>query len=211
MYRYIALLRRTGLLVGDDRGSYRLSARLLGLARAAAAAEALIGIADPYMRDLSAQTGETVILCRLIARKAMCVHRVESARDPCSSVEPGTALPLGRGASTRLLLASMAEPAREEYLAGLREEDPPTAERLAGQVRLAAQRGWATSEEEIDRGVWAASAAVTGRRGIVAALTVPSPLVRTPASLQVLLLSRVRATAAAVSEAFRASRGLIPT
>jgi DNA-binding IclR family transcriptional regulator len=105
----------------------------------------------------------------------------------------------------------MPEPAIQEYLAGLREEDPRTAERLAEQVRLAGQRGWATSEEEIDRGVWAASAAVTGRSSVVAALTVPSPLVRAPTSLQDLLLSRVRATAAAVSEAFRAARGLIPT
>ena len=211
MYRYIALLREMGLLIGDDRGSYRLSARLIGLARAAEAAEALIEIADPYMRDLSAQTGETVILYRLIARQAVCVHRVESARDLRTSVEPGTALSLQRGASARLLLASMPEQAIQEYLAVLRAEDPRTAERLAEQVRLAAQRGWATSEEEIDRGVWAASAAVTGRSSVVAALTVPSPLVRAPTSLQDLLLSRVRATAAAVSEAFRAALGLIPT
>ena len=211
MYRYIALLRDTGLLVGDDRGSYRLSARLIGLARAAGAAEALIDIADPYMRDLSTQTGETVILYRLIARQAVCVHRVESGQGLRTSIEPGTALPLQRGASGRLLLASMPEPAIQEYLAGVREEDPPAAEKLAEEVRLAGERGWATSEEEIDSGVWAVSAAVTSRSSVVAALTVPSPLVRAPASLQDLLLNRVRATAAAVSEAFRAARGLIPT
>jgi DNA-binding IscR family transcriptional regulator len=39
MYRYIALLRDTGLLVGGDRGAYRLSPRLISLARAAEAAE----------------------------------------------------------------------------------------------------------------------------------------------------------------------------
>jgi DNA-binding IclR family transcriptional regulator len=40
MYRYIALLRDTGLLIGDDRGAYRLSPQLISLARAAEAAEA---------------------------------------------------------------------------------------------------------------------------------------------------------------------------
>jgi DNA-binding IclR family transcriptional regulator len=40
MYRYIALLRDTGLLIGDDRGTYRLSPRVISLARAAEAAEA---------------------------------------------------------------------------------------------------------------------------------------------------------------------------
>lgn len=39
MYRYIALLRDTGLLIGDDRGAYRLSPRVILLARAAEAAE----------------------------------------------------------------------------------------------------------------------------------------------------------------------------
>lgn len=41
MYRYIALLRDTGIIVGDDRGSYHLSAKLVSLARAAEAAEAV--------------------------------------------------------------------------------------------------------------------------------------------------------------------------
>jgi hypothetical protein len=45
MYRYIALLRDTGLLVGDDRGAYHLSSRLGGLARAAEAAEVPVGAA----------------------------------------------------------------------------------------------------------------------------------------------------------------------
>jgi DNA-binding IclR family transcriptional regulator len=39
MYRYIALLRDTGLLIGDDRGAYHLSPQLISLARAAEAAQ----------------------------------------------------------------------------------------------------------------------------------------------------------------------------
>jgi DNA-binding IclR family transcriptional regulator len=67
-------------------------------------------------------------------------------------------------------------------------------------VAEAAERGWAVSEEEIDRGVWAASAAVTDGRCVVAALTVPSPLVRAPAALQERLLGQVRAAARALSD-----------
>jgi DNA-binding IclR family transcriptional regulator len=80
VYRYITLLRETGLLAGDERGSYRLSVRLIGLARAAEAAESIIDFADPIMRDLAVETGETVILVRLIGRSAVCVHRVQSAQ-----------------------------------------------------------------------------------------------------------------------------------
>ena len=108
VYRYITLLRETGLLAGDERGSYRLSARLIGLARAAESAESIIDVADPVMHDLAEQTGETVILVRLIGRSAVCVHRVQSAQQLRISFEPGQPLPLERGASARLLLASLA-------------------------------------------------------------------------------------------------------
>ena len=114
VYRYLTLLRETGLLAGDERGSYRLSARLVGLARAAEAAESIIDVADPVMRDLAGRTGETVILVRLIGRSAVCVHRVQSAQQLRISFEAGQPLPLDRGASARLLLASLAPHVRRE-------------------------------------------------------------------------------------------------
>ena len=70
---------------------------------------------------------------------------------------------------------------------------------MAEVLARVAVQGWETSEEEIDRGVWAASAAVTDGRSTVAALTVPSPLVRAPAAQQQRLLGQVRAAAARLS------------
>jgi DNA-binding IclR family transcriptional regulator len=195
VYRYITLLRETGLLAGDERGSYRLSARLIGLARAAEAAESIIDVADPVMQDLAEQTGETVILVRLNGRSAVCVHRVQSAQRLRVSFEPGQPLPLERGASARLLLASLPLDVRREYLAPLAERDPEAAVLLENKVVLAGQQGYATSEEEIDKGVWAASAQVVQGKRVVAALTVPSPLVRALAEQQRQLLDQVRAAA----------------
>ena len=206
VYRYITLLRETGLLAGDERGSYRLSARLIGLARAAEAAESLIDVADPVMNRLAADTQETVILVRLIGRSAVCVHRVESAQRLRISFEPGQPLPLYRGASARLLLSGLAPEIRREYLAPLAERDQQAAARLEEQIVVAGQRGWAVSEEEIDKGIWAASAPVMQGKRMVAVLTVPSPLVRAPASLQDQRLGQVRSAAGAISEALRATR-----
>jgi len=199
MYRYIALLRDTGLLVGDDRGAYHLSPRFISLARAAEAAETLIGIADPVMHDLVRDCGETVIFVRLIARMPVCVHRVESEHHLRATFEPGQPLPLLRGASGRVLLAGLPERQRREYLAPLAQADPAGAAQIEEAIAEVAARGWETSEEEIDRGVWAASAAVTDGRSTVAALTVPSPLVRAPAAQQERLLGQVRAAAARLS------------
>jgi DNA-binding IclR family transcriptional regulator len=206
VYRYITLLRETGLLAGDERGSYRLSARLIGLARAAEAAESIIDVADPVMHRLAADNQETVILVRLIGRSAVCVHRVESAQRLRISFEPGQPLPLDRGASSRLLLSGLAPEVRREYLAPLAERDPRAAAHLEEQITLAGQRGWAVSEEEIDKGVWAASAPVMQGKRMVAVLTVPSPLVRAPATLQDQRLGQVRGAASAISEAIRATR-----
>jgi DNA-binding IclR family transcriptional regulator len=199
MYRYIALLRDTGLLIGDDRGAYHLSSRFISLARAAEAAETLIEIADPVMRELAQECGETVIFVRLIARMPVCVHRVESEHHLRATFEPGQSLPLLRGASGRVLLAGLPERLRREYVAAFAESDPAAAEGIEETLAKVAARGWATSEEEIDRGVWAASAAVTDGRSTVAALTVPSPLVRAPAAQQQRLLGQVRAAADTLS------------
>jgi DNA-binding IclR family transcriptional regulator len=206
VYRYITLLRETGLLAGDERGSYRLSARLIGLARAAEAAESIIDIADPVMRDLAAETGETVILVRLIGRSAVCVHRVQSAQRLRISFEPGQPLPLDRGASARLLLSGLPPELRREYLAPLAERDPEAAARLEARVAKTVREGYAVSEEEFEKGVWAVSAPVLQGKRMIAVLTVPSPLVRAPAPLQRRLIDQVCAAAQTLNEALRGSR-----
>jgi DNA-binding IclR family transcriptional regulator len=206
VYRYITLLRETGLLAGDERGSYRLSARLLGLARAAEAAESIIDIADPFMHELSEHTGETVILVRLIGRSAVCVHRVESPRRLRIAFEPGQPMPLERGASARLLLAGLPSEQRKSHLAALAERDPEAAAELEGKALEAARQGYAISEEELEPGVWAVSAPVFQGKRMIAVLTVPSPLVRAPAELQDKLLAQVRAAARDLSQAASVTR-----
>ena len=134
------------------------------------------------------------------------MHRVQSAQQLRISFEPGQSLPLERGASARLLLASLAPGVRKEYLAPLAERDPEAAALLEKRIRMAGEQGFATSEEEIHMGVWAASAEVKQGKRVMAALTVPSPLVRAPAEQRAQLLSRVRAAARDISEGLRTAR-----
>jgi DNA-binding IclR family transcriptional regulator len=204
VYRYVAMLRETGLLIGDDRGNYHLSVRFVGLAQAAEAADALIDIADPAMRELATATGETVLLVRLVGQAAVCVHRIESSHRLRTSYEPGQPLSLEHGASARILLGSMPVAAKDKLFAQFAEQSPERAARLAADVAAASKHGWATSREEIDRGVWAASAAVHDADGqVVAALSVPSPLVRAPLEARERLLGQVRGAAGRLSELLR--------
>jgi len=201
VYRYITLLRETGLLAEGDRGSFRLSARLIGLSRAAEAAESIIDVADPVMRALLAETEETCILVRLIGRSAICVHRVESEHRLRTTFEPGQPLPLERGASARILLAGLAPEVRRQYLEPFAARDPHGAAALEERVLLAVQRGWAISEAELDHGVCAISAAVRQGKRTVAALTIPAPLTRTPPDVRDKRLAQVRAAAREISAA----------
>jgi DNA-binding IclR family transcriptional regulator len=82
--------------------------------------------------------------------------------------------------------------------------DPGAAARLTEEIALVERRGWACSEEEIDKGVWAAAAGLRDSTGIVAALSVPSPLVRAPAEMQDTLLGQVRAAAEEINKLLRA-------
>jgi DNA-binding IclR family transcriptional regulator len=205
VYRYVAFLRDTGLLVGADQGGYHLSARLIQLAQAAEAAETLVDLADPVMRRLAAETGETVILVRLIGDSAVCVHRVGSSHRLRTSYEPGQPMSLEHGASARILLASMSPEARHAYLRPLAARDPAAAARLEEEAALVERRGWECSEEEIDKGIWAAAAAVRDSTGILASLSVPSPLVRAPAEMQHKLLGQVRAAAEEINGLLRSA------
>ena len=213
VYRYITLLRETGLLAEGERGSFRLSARLIGLARAAEAAESIIDIADPIMTSLMTRTGETVILVRLIGRSAVCVHRIESAHRLRTTFEPGQPLPLEHGASARILLAGLTPEMRREYLTGFRERDPRGAAELEERVLLAAQRGWEMSEGEIDGGVVAISAPVLQGKRVVAALTIPAPSTRSPEEVREERLGLVRTAAREITAALageRANASILP-
>ena len=209
LYRYLAMLRDTGLLAGDDRGAYRLSPQLMTLARAAAAAEPMIAAAEPVMRELAAECGETVLLVRLVTRVPVCVHRVapppsgavSSGAPPsgAAAVEPGQELPLLHSASGRVLLAGLPDRQRRECLAPLACDDLAGAAELEGTIARVAARGWAVSEEEAGQAGWAASAAVTDGPATVAALTVLAPLLRAAAPRE-RLVGQVRAAAARLSQ-----------
>ena len=115
-------------------------------------------------------------------------------------------MPLERGASARLLLSGLPSELRREYLAPLAERDAEAAAQLECKAAQAARQGYATSEEELEKGVFAVSAPVLQGKRMIAVITVPSPLVRAPAPLQDKLLGQVRAAAQALNEALRVTR-----
>jgi DNA-binding IclR family transcriptional regulator len=182
VHRYVALLRDMGLIEEGARGQYHLTMRVSALNRAARVATPLVTIADPYMRALSAELEETVMLVRLVQGLPVCMHRVETSRRIRLSFEIGQQMPPLRGASARLLLGGLPAPERQRYLdralaAGARAPEVGT-EKFLDQVERDAALGWAVSNQEIDEGVWAGCAAIREGGQVVATLSVPCPAFR---------------------------------
>lgn len=181
-HRYVAMLRDMGLIEEGNRGRYHLTMRVAALGRAARQATPIVDLAEPHMRRLSGQTGESVLLMRMVAGYPVCFHRVETPSRFRLSFEPGQPLPLLRGASVRLLLGALSADERTQYLDAALESgaQPPAHGRAAflSEIERDLGRGYSISNEEIDQGVWAASAAVYEGSKPVAALSVPCPVFR---------------------------------
>ncbi|MCL2581554.1 MAG: IclR family transcriptional regulator [Streptosporangiales bacterium] len=205
VHRYVALLRDMGLIEEGARGQYHLTMRVSALNRAARVATPLVSIADPYMRELSGEIEETVMLVRLVQGLPVCMHRVETPRRIRLSFEIGQHLPPLRGASARLLLGGLAPAERQRYLdraleSGARPPEVGT-EGFLDLVEQDVRRGWAISNQEIDEGVWAASAAITEGSEIVATLSVPCPAFRMSEERGKIVIEQAMTTAGRISAA----------
>ena len=205
VHRYVALLRDMGLIEEGARGRYHLTMRVTALGRAARLATPIVDLAEPYMRRLADDLGEAVLLMRMVQGTPVCFHRVETPSRFRLSFEPGQPLPLLRGASVRLLMGSMTPQERQHYVDRALESGatPPVhgAEQFLHDVELDSERGYAISNEEIDQGVWAASAAVLEGGRVIAALSAPCPAFRLDDPRRDVVVDRVRKAASELSRA----------
>jgi DNA-binding IclR family transcriptional regulator len=79
----------------------------------------LIAAAREIMKTLSERTGGTVLLSRLHGRKVVCVHQVPGRHGPQAvSYERGRAMPLFRGATSKIILAHLPPEVLRDIVAG---------------------------------------------------------------------------------------------
>jgi len=206
-YRYLAILREAKLIDEDGRGSFVLAPRVIGLAQAARSGTDLAAIARPFMKQLAQDTGETVILIKRSGDRAICIERVESSSQIRLTFEVGTALPLHRGASPKLLLAHLSPADCKKTLDEAAESDPTfTQERKALLRELATIRaqGWAESRAEITPHIYAAAVCIVDATGVIAALSCVAPMFRTPRAMQIKLREHLTLAAGEISKAYAA-------
>ncbi len=185
-YRLIRTLVKYGLLQecnGTAQYSLGLSALRLGVL--ARQQFNIAAVARPYMKELSKITKETVLLTAVNGIKGIVLDRVES-EEPIrySSFQPGASIPLHAGASSEILMAYLPEEDWDRIIdkEGLKRYTPNTITKvtqLKAHLREIRRKGYAFSDQEVDREVGAIAAPIlNGLDEFVAGLSVAGPAYR---------------------------------
>jgi len=148
-HRLAVALEEHGLLRRDDAGRFELGLELAALGRAASDRFPLVAIAEPVLRRLRDDTGESVQLFVREGSHRRCVLSLQSPHGLQWIVPEGALFPLDQGSAGRV---------------------------LSGQLGNA---GWVASVEEREAGVASVSAPVKGAGGqLLAAVSVSGPIDR---------------------------------
>jgi DNA-binding IclR family transcriptional regulator len=191
VHRIVSALHRHGFLSRHELSKrYKLGPAIMRLGRTAAMTVDLRAVSRPVLRRISLRTRETSLLTVVSENgsTAICLDRVESQEPLRLSVQPGREVPLHAGASQKILLASLPGPELERILDEPLEPvclatitDPDALRIELSSIR---RRGWASSYEETNRGVWGLAVALVDEYGYaVAAIGVAGPCERRPRSL----------------------------
>ena len=200
--RALATLADAELVERNEDMTYRLGAGLYALAARTAHAT-LIGQARPYLRSVAQRTRETTHLCVLSGGNVLTVMSELSPHEFGTTGWAGVTTAAWRTPSGRVLLSDWdddslafwyAEHGKDAAIVGQSEPtiaaagfsilDSPDEDKivvrdldsLRAELARIRQRGYATLDEELERGVVGASAPVRDFAGrVVAALNVSAP------------------------------------
>jgi len=181
-HRILAAMSADRLVDRVEPGSYRLGMRLLELGNLVKSRISVRELALPVMRELHAQTGETVNLSVRHDDEIVYVERTSSGRSAMRVVHVvGTRAPLHVTAAGKLFLleegfARLRDYAKRTALA------PKTKNTLSGipllerDLERIQRQGWATDNEEAEIGVRCVAAGIRDDGGaLVAALSLSTP------------------------------------
>ena len=177
VYRYLRTLTAFGFVDRHD-GRYLLGPRLVIGSGTNVTSEQLIRIADPVLRYLVAETGETAVVTRRIGLSAVCLHQVESSQPLRVSLAPGSMSPLHAGATGRVLLAYALPEIVEAVIArGLEQVTPATPDEavLRETLNETKETGIARSEGELISGSVGIAAPIFREEGIIGAVGILGP------------------------------------
>src|SRR3954466_8411926 len=181
-HRILSAMSADRLVDRVEPGSYRLGMRLLELGNLVKSRISVRELALPVMRELHAQTAETVNLSVRHDDEIVYVGRTSSGRSAMRVVHVvGTRAPLHVTAAGKLFLleegfARLRDYAKRTGLAPQTKNTLTALPVLERDMERIQQQGWATDNEEAEIGVRCVAAGIRDDVGIlVAALSLSTP------------------------------------
>jgi DNA-binding IclR family transcriptional regulator len=166
-------------------GRYRLSRKVLELARGSRALDAdLRAVARRHLEVIRATVDETTNLVALEGMSAIYVDQVESRRAVRLFAEPGRRVPAHASGAGKAMLAFQAASVLDRFYASepwesLTSRTLTTAAALRNELGLIRARGYAVDDEEYEDGVKCVAAPVFDAAGLAcAAISVSAPSAR---------------------------------
>ncbi|KAA5825864.1 IclR family transcriptional regulator C-terminal domain-containing protein [Saccharopolyspora hirsuta] len=171
--RIVLTLEELGYVRSEGR-LFSLTPHVLALGNAYLSSLNLTEVAQPFMEEVTRETGQTCSLAALDGEDAVYLARVPARKVMSITLTTGTRLPAYATSMGRVLLSGLPESELEAFLNAV-ELHPLTAhtitdrERLREAVERARERGWAVVDQEFEVGVRSFSAPVKDATGHVIA------------------------------------------
>jgi IclR family pca regulon transcriptional regulator len=181
--RFLLTLVATGYALQDGR-KFRLSPRLLTVARTWVGGASLWNFAEPFMRRVSETLNESCSAAILSEHDVVYVARVGSTRILSVALQVGTRLPAWCTSMGRVLAADLPDSAIDAFAAGahikpLTPKSITTADALAKAIRQARRDGYAIVDEELELGLRSIAVPVRNGSGqTIAAINVSTQTAR---------------------------------
>lgn len=158
LYRYIRTLRQNGLLVSLNSATFTLGPKVVEMDFLMRRSDLLVLEAKPVLQALTVRYPCTAFVSRWYRTKVLCVESASSSSDLVSSYPRGRPMPLGRGATSRAILAFLparqAEPLIEANLAEFQAAGfGETVKEILPQLRAIRKAGVAVAWGEVTEGV----------------------------------------------------------
>jgi len=205
-YRYLQVLASRGLIEkSGEPGVFQIGSAVLQLARVRTTHRSLVDVAEPVMTALAEETGESVLLTARAKDRVAVIASIDSSRAVRVSMAAAKNSPLHVGSFGKLHMAYLENTEREALL-GQQMRSQTTGdlidpEALRHELVSIRNQGCATSEGEVEHGMYSISAPIMSRNGaMIAAVTLAGPSFRVAAAKGQALVSRVVQAANQISD-----------
>jgi len=212
IYRDLKALEEAGLLERvADRG-YALGPLIVELDRQIRLADPLLQASGSLLRKLAVDTGGVVLLCRVHGDKVLCIHQ-EAPAEPVSQVsyERGRAMPLYRGATSKVILAHLPRVElerlwRRDRAAIVEAGFPANFSGFLVELEPLREAKACVTHSEVDPGMAGLAVALLDGTRVLGSLSVVIPVAKLPAGRRNAVLSKVFSAASSIESALENER-----